>query len=159
LEFIGFDLYDCIKNTVNVLQHKFEEKGILICYDLPKFIAPVLIGDPYRLNQIMINLISNALKFTEKGSVTISCFLDSDTITSQKIRFQVTDTGIGMSEEFLENLFDKFSQEDETVTRKYGGTGLGMSISKELVHLMGWQYKCHQPEKYRNNHNIYIRIQ
>ncbi len=137
LEYIGFDLNECINNVVRVLSHKFEEKGVFIKYESTRFVCPVLIGDPYRLNQVLINLVSNALKFTEKGAVVISCVLDSDTVTSQKIQFQVSDTGIGMSEEFLANLFDKFSQEDESVTRKYGGTGLGMSISKELVQLMG----------------------
>lgn len=137
LEYIGFDLSETIKNVVHVLAHKFEEKGLLVKYEIPKFIVPVLIGDPYRLNQVLINLVNNALKFTEKGSVTIRCLITKDSITSQHLTFQIEDTGIGMSESFLESLFDKFSQEDKTVTRKFGGTGLGMSISKELIELMG----------------------
>ena len=137
LEYIGFDLSESLQSIVQVLKHKFEEKGITIKFEVSKFISPVLIGDPYRINQVLMNLTSNALKFTESGSVVITCSLVNDSVSSQEISFCVRDTGIGMAPDFLVNLFDKFSQEDETVTRKFGGTGLGMSISKELVQLMG----------------------
>ncbi|XZF12790.1 PAS domain S-box protein [Chitinophagaceae bacterium MMS25-I14] len=137
LERIGFRLDDIIGNAIQVLRHKAEEKDLIITSKTGKDIAPILMGDPYRINQVLMNLLSNSIKFTEHGTVDVSCTLVDETATSQKIQFRVTDTGIGMSESFLKNLFDKFTQEDESISRKFGGTGLGMSISKQLVELMG----------------------
>lgn len=137
LEYIGFDLRSIVENVLQVMQYKAEEKGLLASASVTPDIAPVLIGDPYRINQVLINLISNAIKFTEKGSVSVSCSVSHSGEHTQLIRFEVKDTGIGMGEEFLSHLFDKFTQEDESVTRKFGGTGLGMSISKQLIELMG----------------------
>lgn len=137
LEHIGFNLASIVENVMQVLQYKAEEKGLLLSARMAAGIAPVLMGDPYRINQVLINLISNAIKFTESGSVKISCSVASATGHTQEIRFRVEDTGIGISEDFLHHLFDKFTQEDESVTRKFGGTGLGMSISKQLIEFMG----------------------
>ncbi|MDE3253607.1 MAG: response regulator, partial [Bacteroidota bacterium] len=97
----------------------------------------ILLGDPYRLNQILLNLISNAIKFTPKGQVNISCHVLENNPSSQKIEITVSDTGIGMDEDFMNNLFEKFIQEDSSYTRKFGGTGLGMSICKYMIDLMG----------------------
>ncbi|MFC3560110.1 PAS domain-containing hybrid sensor histidine kinase/response regulator [Pedobacter jamesrossensis] len=138
LENIGFNLIDVLQNAMQVITHKGEEKGL----DLNNFyfdgnIAKVLIGDPYRLNQILLNLMTNAVKFTEKGSVDLNCHVVTDKPNSQVIQISVKDTGIGMDESFVKHLFEKFSQEYESVSRKYGGTGLGMSICKELVEQMG----------------------
>jgi len=137
LEHIGFDLNATIRNAIQILNHRAEEKGLLLSYELDHGIVPVLLGDPYRLNQVLMNFLSNSLKFTEQGKVLISCSLLAEDQKSQEIEFKVIDTGIGMSQEFQSNLFDKFSQEDESVTRKFGGTGLGMSISKQILELMG----------------------
>lgn len=138
LEKIAFKPKEIIGRAMQVMMHKAEEKGLaLINTFCDSRLHPVLLGDPYRLNQIMLNLISNAIKFTEKGIVDIKCEVLNETETHQTIRAIVNDSGIGMDEKFLQNLFNKFSQEDETVTRRYGGTGLGMSICKELVELMG----------------------
>ncbi|WP_316832062.1 PAS domain S-box protein [Pedobacter aquatilis] len=138
LENIGFNLIDVLQNAMQVITHKGEEKGL----DLNNFhfdgnIAPVLIGDPYRLNQVLLNLMTNAVKFTEKGSVDLICRVIADKPNSQVIHVSVVDTGIGMDAAFVEHLFDKFSQENESVSRKYGGTGLGMSICRELIEQMG----------------------
>jgi len=138
LENIGFNLIDVLQNAMQVITHKGEEKGL----DLNNFhfdgnIAPVLIGDPYRLNQVLLNLMTNAVKFTEKGSVDLNCRVIADKPNSQVIHVSVIDTGIGMDAAFVEHLFDKFSQENESVSRKYGGTGLGMSICRELIEQMG----------------------
>ena len=100
-------------------------------------LSGVLIGDPYRLNQVLLNLLSNGIKFTSKGTVELLCRVAADDPFSQKLAIEVTDTGMGMDESFVEHLFDKFTQEYDSVTRKYGGTGLGMSICKELIELMG----------------------
>ncbi len=137
LERIGFHLNVVIDNAVQILRHRAEEKGILLQYDRDISVAPVLLGDPYRINQILMNLLSNSIKFTENGKVTISCKVLHNSTQRQEIRFTVSDTGIGMSADFITHLFDKFSQEDESITRRYGGTGLGMSIIKQLVELMG----------------------
>lgn len=93
----------------------------------------ILIGDPFRINQILLNLVSNAIKFTAIGSVDIRCKVLEENDAMQQIEFAVTDTGIGMEPIFLKNLFKKFIQEDASVARRFGGTGLGMSITKFLV--------------------------
>jgi PAS domain S-box-containing protein len=138
VEKIGFEHKKVVGNAMQVLMHKAEEKGLALTNSFcDSRLSSVLIGDPYRLNQVLLNLISNAIKFTEKGSVDITCEIIEETATTQTIQTKVTDTGIGMETEFIEKLFDKFSQEYESVSRKFGGTGLGMSICKELIGLMG----------------------
>lgn len=138
LENIGFNIAEVIEKAIRVLNYKAEEKGISVTASLHnQKLSPVLMGDPYRINQVLLNLINNAIKFTEKGGVTISCELTGETITTQKISIKVSDTGIGMDKDFVDRIFEKFTQEDVSVTRRYGGTGLGLSISKELVALMG----------------------
>lgn len=136
-EEINFSITDLLLKTKQVLLYKAEEKGLSVDFDFDPKIAPILIGDPYRLNQVILNIVTNAIKFTEKGAVTILCSVVSEESDIQHLRIEIRDTGIGISEEFINNLFDKFAQEDNTITRKYGGTGLGMSISKELIEMMG----------------------
>lgn len=138
LENIGFEPRVLLQKTIQILAHKAQEKGLeLLNSYFDKQIAKVLLGDNYRLSQVLLNLVSNAIKFTEKGTVDISFKLAQNKSTSQSIIIEVTDTGIGMDAYFIERLFDKFSQEYESVSRKFGGTGLGMSICKELILLMG----------------------
>jgi len=136
LESVGFKLDDLVSNAVQVLKHKVEDKGLLIRHFVSPEINPVLIGDPYRVNQVFLNLLGNSIKFTETGSINIECTLIKDEPGNQTVQFRIRDTGIGMNKEFVAHLFDKFSQEDASVTRKFGGTGLGMSISKQLIELM-----------------------
>jgi PAS domain S-box-containing protein len=138
LENIGFQPKAIITRSMRVLVHKAEEKGIILANShFDKDIAPVLLGDPHRLTQVLLNLMSNAVKFTEKGSVDLHFNLVKNKKDSQVIQVTVKDTGIGMDKVFIDSLFEKFSQEYESVTRTYGGTGLGMSICKELIELMG----------------------
>lgn len=137
LEEIGFNLKEQVGKSLKILGYKAEEKGLAFSCDCDAVIAPVLIGDPYRLNQVFMNLLSNAIKFTERGSVSMYCRLKEDVAHYQVIRFVVSDTGVGISKEFMSRLFEKFTQEDGSTSRKFGGTGLGMSISKELIELMG----------------------
>ena len=138
LEKIGFQPSGVIKRALQVMMHRAEERGlrlqIAFCDPL---LSEVLIGDPYRLNQVLLNLLSNAIKFTSEGSVNLSCRVLEDKACLQKIIIEVADTGMGMDESFIQNLFDKFTQEYDSVTRRFGGTGLGMSICKELIELMG----------------------
>ncbi len=138
LENIGFEPKYVVGNALQVMMYKAEEKGISLTNSFcDARLTQVLIGDPFRLTQILLNLISNAIKFTEKGTVDVSCRVLNETTDSLLVEASVMDTGIGMDEEFMSKVFDKFSQEYESVTRKFGGTGLGMSICKDLVTLMG----------------------
>ncbi len=137
LEKIGFCLKDVIDRAIHVVEHKAEEKGLLLSieyYDAR--IAPVQLGDPYRINQVLLNLLSNAVKFTEKGAISLRCSVQNEHDNIQAITIEVRDTGIGMEAEFAEKIFEAFQQEYSSVTRKYGGTGLGMQICKQLVEMM-----------------------
>jgi signal transduction histidine kinase len=136
LEEIDFNLTKVVDNIVKLLQFKSKEKGVKLLVDLDKNIPDVLLGDPYRINQIITNLVNNAIKFTEKGSVKIAAELDEKKDDEVEILFKVVDTGIGISESGKEKLFKEFSQTESSTTRKYGGTGLGLAICKNLVLLM-----------------------
>ena len=142
LERIGFQPMAVWSRALQVMMHRAEEKGLIlkIGYCDPS-LSGVLIGDPYRLNQVLLNLLSNGIKFTSKGSVELSCKVLEDAEHSQKLAIEVKDTGMGMEDGFVTHLFDKFTQESDSVTRKYGGTGLGMSICKELIELMGGEIR------------------
>lgn len=138
LEKIGFKPGLVIERSMQVMEHKAEEKGLAFTNSfIDPQLSQVLVGDPYRLNQVILNLLSNAIKFTEKGNIDISCRVIKQTPANQQIEIIVQDTGIGMAPEYVNNLFQKFSQEDNSVARKFGGTGLGMSIIREIVDLMG----------------------
>jgi len=137
LETIGFNIRDVIKNTVDLMQHRASEKGLLVKSSVDENIAAVLTGDPFRLKQILFNLVGNAVKFSEKGIIGIDCTLKNQDNNSQLIQIAVSDNGIGMDKDYLDNLFQSFTQEDKSVSRKYGGTGLGMTITKQLSELMG----------------------
>lgn len=140
IEQIGFEPHQVIRKLMQIMSHRAEEKGLLFTNSVfDDRIAPVLIGDPYRLTQIFLNLISNAIKFTDKGGVDIRCQVIDEEATQQTLRATVQDTGVGMDEEFVKTIFQTFSQEDASITRRFGGTGLGMSICKNLVELMGGQ--------------------
>lgn len=137
LEHIGFKLSDEVLHTMQVMHHRAEEKGIQFTHEIDSDIPEILLGDPFRLKQILLNLVSNSIKFTDRGRVTIRCKKGKIIRDKQHININVTDTGIGMDKEFLKNVFTKFLQEDKTISRRYGGTGLGMSISKQLAEMMG----------------------
>jgi len=143
LENIGFSLSAIVKSAMQVMQHKAEEKGLILSASIDENISPVLIGDPYRFKQVLLNMISNAVKFTERGAIGVNCCLQDKANGGQLLRITITDTGIGMDEVFLGQLFTNFSQEDDSVARKYGGTGLGMSICKKLIELMSGSIEVH----------------
>lgn len=134
-EKIGFNLNDLLHTVVDSFSVQSTQKGIGLTYALDERISKVLIGDPFRLNQILINLISNALKFTHDGHISINCQLERNTGKTQSIKIDVSDTGIGIPADKLNRIFESFSQADASVTRKYGGTGLGLTIVKQLVEL------------------------
>jgi signal transduction histidine kinase len=135
LEKIGFSFTDTFNYAKAVTQQPAEEKGLELDFILDNKVAPVLIGDPYRINQILVNLLTNAIKFTRKGTVTASVTLKEDLLAQQHISISVKDTGIGMTESFMKKIFSSYEQE-EGITREHGGTGLGLRISKRLVEMM-----------------------
>lgn len=137
LETLDFDLRVTLEDTAEMLAVRAQEKGLdLVCLVEPT--APVYLrGDPGRLRQIVVNLGGNAVKFTEQGGVTIRASVAEESGETATIRFEVTDTGIGIPREKWSSLFSSFTQVDGSTTRKYGGTGLGLAISKQLAVLMG----------------------
>ncbi len=137
VEHANFLLDDVIEHLSTLLGFKAEEKGVEFMFDLAPDLPTALVGDSLRLGQILINLGTNAIKFTDKGSVVVSASVLRQEADRCKLKFSVTDTGIGMTEEQTQRLFKSFTQADASTTRKYGGTGLGLSISKKLVELMG----------------------
>lgn len=137
LEHIGFKANDVINRCIQVMAHRAEEKGLELTAHIHGENYPVFLGDPFRLTQVLLNLVSNSIKFTEAGSVTISSSIGKSNGGAETLVITVKDTGIGMDKKFLGQLFDNFVQEENTTSRKYGGTGLGMSITKQLVQLMG----------------------
>ena len=138
LEEAPMQLADGVENIVGTLGHKAADKGINLVVDLPADLASAPInGDPLRLGQILFNLVGNAIKFTEQGSVTLRARSVGETPETVQVRFEVADTGIGIETEAQTRLFQSFEQADNSMTRKYGGTGLGLAISKRLVQLMG----------------------
>ncbi|MEA2104292.1 MAG: tetratricopeptide repeat protein, partial [Candidatus Cloacimonadota bacterium] len=137
LEEIDFDLRKLMDNFAKTMAFRTEEKGLeFICSvvpGIPKFFK----GDPGKLKQMLTNLVGNAIKFTEKGEISVLCSLENKMKDSSVLRFSVRDTGIGVSKENQSKLFDKFTQADGSTTRKFGGTGLGLAISKQLAEMMG----------------------
>jgi two-component system, sensor histidine kinase and response regulator len=131
-------LADCVGNIVATLGHKAGDKGVRLSVDLPADLAAApLMGDPLRLGQILLNLVGNAIKFTERGEVVVRVASVGETPEAMQVRFEVSDTGIGIDAEAQSRLFQSFEQADNSMTRKYGGTGLGLAICKRLVQLMG----------------------
>ena len=130
-----------MNSLADILSIKAEEKGLELLFKWDKNVPAALMGDPLRLEQILRNLVGNAIKFTENGNIVVAVRMEepdeTETGSQVKLRFSVTDTGIGLSETQIKNLFSSFSQADESITRKYGGTGLGLSICKKLVEMMG----------------------
>jgi signal transduction histidine kinase/DNA-binding response OmpR family regulator len=137
LEKSAFSLEDLLSRAINLNALNAHDKGLELILNVDKNIPPKLVGDSYRLQQIIVNLISNAVKFTEIGTICIKLQIKEDRVQQLMLQFSVIDTGIGMTEEQQSRLFQSFSQADDSVTRKYGGTGLGLAISKQLSELMG----------------------
>ncbi|MBF0446252.1 MAG: response regulator, partial [Magnetococcales bacterium] len=133
----SFELNSIIENIENLLVLKVQEKKLLFKVDVDPQVPKVLKGDPARLRQVLLNLVGNAVKFTEKGSVSLSCSLENLQEENRRLCIVVNDTGIGIPKATQEQLFQPFSQGDASVTRRYGGTGLGLNICKRLVHAMG----------------------
>ncbi|MBC2594115.1 PAS domain-containing protein [Ruficoccus amylovorans] len=137
LEKLPFSIADCISETLNLLAPKADRKGLELTYSISENVPHILIGDATRLKQVLVNLLGNAVKFTEQGRVVVS--VESEHLGNHlhQIRFTIRDTGIGIPRDRMDRLFDSFSQVDASTSRRYGGSGLGLAISKRLVRLMG----------------------
>ncbi len=135
IESVPFNLHNIIKNIKSVLTYKAIGKNLELDYFIPEGIPQTVLGDPTRLNQILLNLTNNAIKFTEKGSVKIVLDLQRENQDEYHILFKVIDTGVGIPQDKLTIIFDRFAQANSDTTRKFGGTGLGLSISKLLIEL------------------------
>ncbi len=136
METVEFSIADVLENLSTLITQKALEKGLEILFSIDKSIPAFLMGDPLRLGQILTNLSNNAVKFTEKGEVIVSIEAIEESKESVTLKFEVKDSGIGLTQEQMDRLFKSFSQADTTTTRKYGGTGLGLAISKKLVEKM-----------------------
>jgi signal transduction histidine kinase/CheY-like chemotaxis protein len=136
-EFFDFNLRDCLEMTLKTLALRADEKGLELLCEVAPEVPEVMKGDSNRLRQVVLNLVGNSIKFTDKGEVALKVQIESEEGPDRILRFAISDTGIGIPEEKHQSIFDPFSQADTSTTRKYGGTGLGLTISARLVAMMG----------------------
>ena len=136
MEKVDFHLEDVMEHLADLSVIKAQDKGLELLFDLGTDVPTALIGDQLRLGQIIVNLVNNSIKFTEKGEITVGVHKIADEPDGVRLRFDIKDTGIGLTEAQRNKLFSAFSQADASTTRKYGGTGLGLTISKKLVEMM-----------------------
>ncbi len=137
IEQTDFTLAKVLENVNTMIQEKAHDKGLELIFDIDPAAPEFLIGDPLRMGQILVNYASNAIKFTEKGQIAVVVRIEKEMEQGYLLRLSVSDTGIGLSPEQKDKLFQSFQQSDTSITRKYGGTGLGLAISKKLTELMG----------------------
>jgi two-component system sensor histidine kinase RpfC len=137
LEKTEFDLHALVNSTCRIVSAQAAAKGVEFVVSIMPEVPPAVRGDPHHLRQVLINLAGNAVKFTEAGSVTVHISVQAETDAIVRLKFSIRDTGIGISTEAQAKIFDSFAQADESTTRRFGGTGLGTTIAKQLVGLMG----------------------
>lgn len=137
LEQVPFNLDDILHHLASLMAHRAQSKGLEIVFDIAPNVPPYLIGDSARLQQTLVNLVGNAIKFTQSGEVVLEIRQLQRSANTVTLQFKVCDTGIGMSAEQVNSLFQPFTQADTSISRKYGGTGLGLAISQRLVGMMG----------------------
>ncbi len=137
LERTGFSLNDMLEKVMEMVAGRAQEKGLALVCEVAPNVPTDLVGDPTRLRQVLLNLVGNAIKFTESGEVSLRVTQDGDSTVPTALRFTVSDTGIGIPREKLGRVFERFTQADSSTTRRFGGSGLGLTISKRLVELMG----------------------
>jgi PAS domain S-box-containing protein len=137
LERTGFSLGDHLEKVIEMVAPRAQEKGLSLAYEIAPSVNNDLVGDPTRLRQVLLNLLGNAIKFTESGVISLKVEPHKDDSVPTALRFTVTDTGIGIPQEKQARVFDRFTQADSSTTRRFGGSGLGLTISKRLVELMG----------------------
>jgi CheY-like chemotaxis protein len=137
IEPVPFDLMTAVEDVAQILTSKSQEKGLVLKVHYPAEVPRFLVGDAGRIRQVLTNLVDNSIKFTHEGQVSIEITCKEKTKDTAKIKLIVSDTGIGIPADKLDQIFEKFTQVETSFTRRYGGTGLGLAISKQLVELMG----------------------
>ncbi|MDB5012292.1 MAG: response regulator, partial [Daejeonella sp.] len=157
IEHHDFDLRQCVENVLDVFANKAALQGLDLVYQIDHLLPVMIIGDSMRLRQVLLNLVSNAMKFTHQGEVFVHVRLDKAAGDELQICFDVKDSGIGIPQDKLSRLFKAFSQVDSSTTRKYGGTGLGLAISERLVKLMGGDVNVSSQEGVGTTFSFYIQ--
>jgi PAS domain S-box-containing protein len=137
LERTGFSLNDHLEKVMEMIAPRAQEKSLTLVCEIAPGVANELVGDPTRLRQVLLNLLGNAIKFTQSGSICLRVASDADDAVPTALRFTVTDTGIGIAQDKQARIFERFTQADSSTTRRFGGSGLGLTISRRLVELMG----------------------
>ncbi|MCW3090905.1 MAG: hybrid sensor histidine kinase/response regulator [Ferruginibacter sp.] len=150
---------DIVNNSIKINQYRADEKGIVLKSHIDKNIHPFLCGDAVRLNQILVNLVGNAIKFTEQGEVCVNVHLLEENEQSVTLEFVVTDTGIGIAQDKVEFVFERFIQISGASTRKYGGTGLGLTITRQLIELQGGTIHVKSEQDKGSVFTFYLTIQ
>ncbi len=154
IEHIDFNLNTVLSNVSNIVSNKAKEKELELIFDIDSNLPSSFRGDPVRLGQVIINIMNNAIKFTKEGEVSLHVSAQEFSSEKEIVKFEIIDTGIGIEKERLEYLFDSFTQADNSISRNYGGSGLGLSISKNLVELMGGHIEI-QSEYGEGSHCIF----
>jgi signal transduction histidine kinase len=137
LEIVTFRLRESLAQTFKTLKRSAQEKGLDLNLQVDPQVVDLVAGDPVRLRQVIVNLVGNAVKFTNSGEITLSVKRESQDAEHITVRFTVKDTGIGIPPDKQKEIFSSFTQADNSITRKYGGTGLGLTISRRLVEMLG----------------------
>ncbi len=155
-EKIAFNLKDLLPSLISTFTYQAREKNLALHYTIDESLNKILLGDPVRLNQVLINLISNAVKFTHTGAIHVKCELEKEQKGICHVLISVKDTGVGIPAEKLNTIFESFSQADESVTRRYGGTGLGLTIARQLVEMQQGRIEVHSQEHVGSTFNVHI---
>ena len=156
IEHINFSLREVLSSAKEMLLIKAEEKNLAFDFYIEEGIPDRLVGDPTRLNQILINLLGNAIKFTERGSVELNVVATRRDQQQVRLRFDIKDTGIGINKKYVESIFDSFTQAGSDTARKFGGTGLGLTISKQLVDKMKGKIEVESAEQQGTTFSVYL---
>jgi PAS domain S-box-containing protein len=158
-ESINFDLFSKVQEIRKTFIFKAEEKGIGLKFHVDERISQFVIGDPFRLNQILLNLLSNALKFTKEGTVSLIVDLVSEDEENVEIKFNVIDTGIGIPKDKLASVFESYTQAYTDITRRFGGTGLGLAITRELVTMQNGQINIESEQGKGSTFSVTLQFQ
>ncbi len=155
-EKIAFNLKDLLPSLISTFTYQAREKNLALHYTIDESLNKILLGDPVRLNQVLINLISNAVKFTHTGAIHVECEMEKLHKGMCYVRVSVKDTGVGIPAEKLNTIFESFSQADESVTRRYGGSGLGLTIARQLVELQNGRIEVQSQEHIGSTFTVHI---
>jgi signal transduction histidine kinase len=159
IEKVSFDLDKILQRIISIESVKVDEQGIELSVNKNPDVPSMFMGDPLRIEQILLNLINNAVKFTDHGSVRVSVSADAPKNAEYVVKFIVSDTGIGMSQEQLEHLFIPFDQGDSSISRRFGGSGLGLSIVKCLTDLMGGTITAESEQEHGSTFTVCLPLE